>query len=181
MKFFGVHTLNVIDRVQRNPISPRTRSVLILLAAISTIIVFEFVDEFYLVRFETTASSWFIPDWLQAWDVAGFNLLHEHMASPFLDIAMWLITRTGSTAFWLLVSVFLWFAGKKRPAALLVFGVIAGGLMLLPIKVLLPRPRPYSIVQGIRIMEMEGGGSFPSGHSKNAFTAAAILDLPGER
>ena len=147
---------------------------MVLLAAVAIIIVVEFIDEFYLVRIQPTAESLF-PAWLRSWDVAGFTLLHAGLASPFLDAAMWLITRAGSTIFWLLVSAALWLGNKKRQAALLAFGVILGGLLLLPIKILLPRPRPYFIMQGVRTMEIEGGGSFPSGHSKNGFTAAVIL------
>jgi undecaprenyl-diphosphatase len=40
---------------------------------------------------------------------------------------------------------------------------------------MLPRARPYLVVAGARTLDVEGGGSFPSGHSKNGFTAAAIL------
>ncbi len=144
------------------------------LAAVAIIIGVEFVDEFYLVRIQPTAESLF-PAWLRSWDIAAFTLLHTGLTSPFLDGAMWLITRTGSTIFWLLVSAVLWLAKKKRQAVLLAFGVILGGLLLLPLKILLPRPRPFLIIQGARILEIEGGGSFPSGHSKNGFTASVIL------
>jgi undecaprenyl-diphosphatase len=57
----------------------------------------------------------------------------------------------------------------------LAVGIVIGGLILLPVKVFLPRARPSLVVQGARALDIEGGGSFPSGHSKNAFTAFAIL------
>jgi len=68
---------------------------------------------------------------------------------------------------------------EKRQAALLVFGVIVGGVLLLPVKILLPRPRPYSIMQGLRIIEIEGGGSFTSGHSRTASQQPSYLVLLG--
>lgn len=78
----------VTDGDQGRRISPRIQSVLMFLAAIAMIIAVEFVDEFYLVGFQPTGTSWFIPAWLQSWDIAGFELVHESLTSPFLDIAM---------------------------------------------------------------------------------------------
>gem|GEM_PF-2248506 len=79
----------------------------------------------------------------------------------------------------MLLAAVLWLARRKRQAALLVFGVIVGGVLLLPVKILLPRPRPYSIMQGLRIIEIEGGGSFPSGHSRTASQQPSYLVLLG--
>lgn len=52
--------------------------------------------------------------------------------------------------------------------------------MLLPLKVLLPRARPYHLVPA-RVLEAEGGPSFPSGHAKNVFSAAAVLGATWRR
>jgi hypothetical protein len=91
--------MGVTDGDQRHRISPRIQSVLMFLAAIEMIIAVEFVEEFYRVGFQPTGTSWFIPAWLQSCDIARFELVHESLRSSFLDIVMWLITRTGSTVF----------------------------------------------------------------------------------
>ncbi len=134
----------------------------------------EWVDEVYLVGIQPTTSDLF-PLWLRNWDLACFVLVNERLGLPFLDPIMLLITHAGSTIFWLVASVFLWIGKRKREAVMLATGIIVGGLILLPIKVMIPRARPHFVVQGSRTLDLEGGGSFPSGHSKNAFTSAVIL------
>ena len=115
------------------------------------------------------------PQWLRKWNLAGFVMLNEGLASPFLDPLMVAVTHAGSTIFLLFASTCLWIAKGRREAVLLAVGVIVGGLIILPVKMIFPTPRPYLIVPGARALDTEGGGSFPSGHSKNGFTSAAIL------
>jgi undecaprenyl-diphosphatase len=134
----------------------------------------EYADEFYISKVRPTSVGPF-PLWLQNWDLAGFVLINKQMAFPLLDAPMWLITHAGSTTFWLLVCILLWVKGRKRDAVLLAIGIVLGGLIFYPVKVLLPRARPYMTVEDARVLDVEGGGSFPSGHSKNGFTAAVIL------
>jgi len=91
------------------------------------------------------------------------------------------ITHVGSTVFLLFISVLLWMAKRRRESLLLAFGILIGGLILLPVKVVVPRARPSLVVQGARVLDIEGGGSFPSGHSKNGFTTAVILGSKWKR
>lgn len=130
--------------------------------------------EQYVGEVRVTATDPF-PEWLKKWNLAGFTILNEGLASPFLDPVMRVVTHVGSTIFWLFASACLWIARRRREAVLLAFGVIVGGLIILPVKMMFPTPRPYLVVPGARALDIEGGGSFPSGHSKNGFTSAAIL------
>jgi undecaprenyl-diphosphatase len=118
---------------------------------------------------------------LRKWDLAGFTLLNEQLSWPVLDPVMLTITQAGSTVFWLFASVVLWLGNRRRESVLLAVGIVVGGLILLPVKVVLPRARPLLVVQGARVLDIEGGGSFPSGHSKNAFTAFMILGSKWKR
>ena len=134
----------------------------------------ELIDEIYITKIQPTKVDLF-PLWLRNWDLAGFTLLNEQLSSPFLDPVMLAITHMGSTVFWLFVSALLWGGNRKRESVLLAVGIVIGGLILLPVKVDFPRARPSLVVQGARALDIEGGGSFPSGHSKNGFTACLIL------
>jgi len=147
---------------------------MVFVLMLALLAVAELVDEVYLAGIQTSTTSFF-PSWLQNWDLQGFITINERLASPFLDPVMWFITHLGSTIFWLGIAAFLWAVKRKREAVLLAIGIIIGGLVLLPVKILIPIARPYLVVQGARALDFEGGGSFPSGHSKNGFTAAAVL------
>lgn len=152
----------------------RVRSSLVLLLLVAIIAAAAFIDEYYMANIQPTNVDLF-PVWLRNWDLAGFTLLNEQLSWPILDPVMLTITQVGSTVFWLFASVALWLAKRRRESVLLAVGIVVGGLMLLPVKVVLPRARPLVVVQGVRVLDIEGGGSFPSGHSKNAFTAFTIL------
>jgi len=140
----------------------------------------ELLDEIYITKIQPTKMDLF-PLWLRDWDLAGFTLLNEQLSLPFLDPVMLVITHMGSTVFWLFVSVLLWAGNRRRESVLLAVGIVIGGLIFLPVKVVLPRVRPSLVVQGARALDIEGGGSFPSGHSKNGFTACVILGSKWKR
>jgi len=138
------------------------------------------LDEIYITKIQPTKMDLF-PLWLRDRDLAGFTLLNEQLSWPFLDPVMLVITHVGSTVFWLFVSVLLWVGNRRRESVLLAVGIVIGGLIFLPVKVVLPRARPSLVVPGARVLGIEGGGSFPSGHSKNGFTACVILGSKWKR
>jgi undecaprenyl-diphosphatase len=158
----------------------RVRSSLVLLLLVAVIAAAAFIDEFYMANIQPTNVDLF-PVWLRNWDLAGFRLLNEQLSWPILDPVMLTITQVGSTVFWLFASVVLWLGKRRREAVLLAVGILVGGLILLPVKAFVPRARPLVVVQGARVLDIEGGGSFPSGHSKNAFTAFVILGSKWKR
>ena len=141
---------------------------------VAMLVVAELLDEIYITKIQPTKVDLF-PLWLRNWDLAGFTLLNEQLSWPVLDPIMLVVTHVGSTVFWLFVSVLLWAGNRRRESVLLAVGIVIGGLIFLPVKVAFPRARPSLVVQGARALDIEGGGSFPSGHSKNGFTAFVIL------
>ncbi len=134
----------------------------------------ELFDELYITKIQPTKIDLF-PLWLRNWDLVSFVMVNERLSWPSLDLVMVAITHVGSTVFMLFVSVLLWVAKRRRESLLLAVGIVIGGLILLPVKVVFPRARPSLAVQGARALDIEGGGSFPSGHAKNGFTTAVIL------
>jgi membrane-associated phospholipid phosphatase len=96
--------------------------------------------------------------------------LVEILRTPQLDQLMYLITFLGSeqtlvvlTAVAVLVALM---AGRFRSAVLVVLAVVAGTLFFELLKLLVQRPRP--LLEDARIVQ--GGFSFPSGHSTVAAT-----------
>jgi len=132
------------------------------------------VDDLWLSQLPVRNSDVF-PAWMVNLDSAVFILINQSLSSPPLDLIMSLITHVGSTVFWLTVSLVLWFRNKRREAVLLATTIILGGIFFSFLKVFIARPRPYQVIAGSRVVEMEGGSSFPSGHTKNVFSAAVIL------
>jgi membrane-associated phospholipid phosphatase len=102
-------------------------------------------------------------------DLRIINLV-EILRTPQLDQVMYLITFVGSeqtivvlTTVAVLVAVI---SGRPRYAVLLVLAVVAGTLFFELVKLLVARPRP--LLEDARIVQ--GGFSFPSGHSTVAAT-----------
>jgi len=86
-----------------------------------------------------------------------------------------ILTYLGSTEVWVAVTVGLWVFGKRREAVLLALGLAISSLIIIPLKTFIPRARPYLLIQEAKTLSLEGGYSFPSGHSKNVFLAASTL------
>ena len=168
----------MMNEPQQNQSEIKSKLALILVIAI--IVVAAFIDEFYMTKIQPTNIDLF-PLWLRNWDLAGFTLLNEQLSWPVLDPVMLAITHMGSTIFWLFVSVVLWIGNRRRESVLLAFGIVIGGLIFLPIKFAFSRARPSLVVPGANALDIEGGGSFPSGHSKNAFTAYVVLGSKWKR
>jgi undecaprenyl-diphosphatase len=152
----------------------RYRSFIVFLLIFGMLVGAELIDELSITKIQPTKIDLF-PLWLRNWDLAIFTILNEWLSWSFLDPVMLFITHIGSTVFWLFVSVLLWVTNRRRESILLTVSIVIGGLLFLPVKLVFPRVRPSFVVQGARGLDIEGGGSFPSGHSKNGFTAAVVL------
>ena len=134
----------------------------------------EFIDEVWLSKISFKNTEVF-PPWIARPDSVIFILINQSISNPVLDLIMSLITHFGSTIFWLTFSFLLWFTGRRKEALILATAIILGGIIALFLKVYVARPRPYKVIAETRILEKEGGFSFPSGHAKNVFSAAVIL------
>ena len=138
-----------------------------------------FVNGFYLKRLTPTDARLF-PSPFFEWDLTVFTFINQGLALVWLDRPLWIVTHLGSTLFWLFFSALLWLSKRKEEAILLASAVIIGGLLFLPLKILLPRARPFHLVS-TRVLAVEDGSSFPSGHAKNVFSAAAVLGVTRKR
>lgn len=138
-----------------------------------------FVDEFYLEKLTPTSARLF-PSPFFEWDLTVFTFINQGLAFTWLDRPLLAVTYLGSTLFWLFFSALLWLSRRRDEAVLLASAVIIGGLLFLPLKILLPRARPFHLASA-RVLEFEGGSSFPSGHAKNVFSAAAVLGVTRKR
>lgn len=137
-------------------------------------VIVEFVDEVWLSQIPVKNSEVF-PSWITSSDSTLFIFINQSVSNLMLDLIMSLITHIGSTIFWLIIALVFWFGNRKKVAILLAAAVILGGIFFIFLKVFIARPRPYQIIAGSRVLEIEGGSSFPSGHAKNVFSAAVIL------
>jgi undecaprenyl-diphosphatase len=152
----------------------RARNTVFLLGFLALIVAVELVEELWLSQPSAGGSDTF-PPWISSWDSSLFVLINQSFSIPILDLFMSIVTHGGSTVFWLVVAFLLWFYDRRREAVLLAVSIILGGALFLFLKFFIDRPRPYQVIAGSRVLTVEGGSSFPSGHSKNVFSAAVIL------
>ena len=112
-------------------------------------------------------------------DIAIFHFINSTLANPVLDIVMPLITRlgTGELIFVLAVFIILLSGPQKRLSGILLLaGLTAGYFAVEFLKDSVAMPRPFMSIPDIRLLVPKAAGfSFPSGHTFNAFMAAAIL------
>ncbi|MEM3436989.1 MAG: phosphatase PAP2 family protein [Nitrososphaerales archaeon] len=115
---------------------------------------------------------------LYSYDKDLLYTINSISGSEALDNIMLILSEFGGSLFWLLFIIVLWVYGgfkEKKFAIYLTITMIISGILGLFLKVLLYRPRPYELLIGIKLIELEEhGSSFPSGHSFRAF-AGSIL------
>ncbi|MGB9936799.1 MAG: phosphatase PAP2 family protein [Methanobacterium sp.] len=111
-------------------------------------------------------------------DVLIFYLINIGMQNPFFDIIMPIISEIGYFSFWIIVSVFFYiFGGKKgKKIAIIAITVLFAGYLITEIlKLIVARPRPYEVLEGVRVLAPINGYSWPSGHSIASFTVATVI------
>ena len=117
---------------------------------------------------------WSAGQRFDTWIFLSLNLYGYH--PDWLDQLMWQVTQLGSmvAAFF---SAALLFALRFRSLAMeIVLGTITLWLVVEVIKLLTRRARPFLAVKGTRIIGWrERGGSFPSGHTTQAFFLMTLL------
>ena len=118
-----------------------------------------FIDEFYLNRLTPTGAQ-LLPPPFSEWDLKILILINRvinrGLASNRLDGPLWILTHLGSTLFWLFLSALLWLSGRRSDGILLASAVVAGGLLFLPLKVFLPRARPFYLAP-VRLWRSSSG------------------------
>ena len=111
-------------------------------------------------------------------DILIFYLININLQSPVFDVIMPLISSIGYFSIWILVCVLLFvFGGKKgRNVALVCIVALVFGYCLTEIlKDIVVRPRPYAMLEGVRVLAYIDGSSWPSGHTVASFIGAIII------
>ena len=100
------------------------------------------------------------------------------MQNPVFDVIMPLISGVGYFSIWILVCVLLYiFGGEKgRNVAIVCIVALVFGYFLTDIlKHLVEIPRPYLVLEGMRVLSKDYGSSWPSGHTVASFIGAIII------
>lgn len=119
-----------------------------------------------------------MPLAIQNVDEAVLLWIQEAVRQSWLDPVVKVFTTLGNAGIlWIVLSVAMLFWRPTRKA-----GVLAGCALLfsllftnLGLKLLLTRPRPYTVVEGLIPLLTSGDpNSFPSGHTSAAFAAGLV-------
>jgi undecaprenyl-diphosphatase len=111
-------------------------------------------------------------------DIQIFYLINVYMQNVLFDFLMPLISEVGYFSFWIIISIIIFIIGgeKGRKVAILsVIALFAGYFITEILKVIVARPRPYDVLEGVRVLAPINGYSWPSGHSVASFTVATII------
>ena len=111
-------------------------------------------------------------------DILIFYLINIQAQNHVFDIIMPLISSIGYFSIWILVCVLLFvFGGKKgRNVALVCIVALVFGYFLTEIlKYIVVRPRPYAVLDGVRVLSDSSGSSWPSGHTVASFIGAIVI------
>lgn len=113
-------------------------------------------------------------------DLAIFHMINSGFYNKILDFIMLMASwefLTVSIIVFLVPALLVLFGGKKgrKIAILLIFAVLISGIFLAIVKDLVARPRPFLILDNIRVLSHASGYSFFSGHAMLASLFAVVL------
>jgi undecaprenyl-diphosphatase len=116
---------------------------------------------------------------LQNLDTAVFFFINKHLANPVFDVLMPLVTRMGSGdgAFAAaLIIIILCKKEKKGSGVLILAGSALSYHLVVFLKDLIARPRPYMAMPDVRLLvPVDGFLAMPSGHATTAWMTAMVL------
>ncbi len=158
--------------------SVKPRDVLLAIVAITIGIIFEYRDQTASNKGGPVGPDIF-PEWISLWDATLLTLVNPALVNPPLGMLFGLITHLGSVVAIVVLSTVLYLISHKREAVLSFTSLLLGIVIVLPLKMLILRPRPYSILETVIPLEGELDASFPSGHSERVFALAVVLSGKG--
>ncbi len=115
-------------------------------------------------------------------DTQIFYLINFYIQNPYLDFIMPLLSEMGYFFFWIIISIIIFFVGGKKGKDLslvCIVALIAGFFISEILKILVARPRPYEVLEGVRLLTTTSGYSWPSGHSVASFIAFTVFGIGG--
>lgn len=104
--------------------------------------------------------------------------IQAHIAAPWLDTLMVIITKSGDlAAVWFILAALLCLKREHRSLGLRVIVALLLSVLLCNalLKPLFHRLRPFELVEYALLIPVPHGSSFPSGHSCASFAAACAL------
>ena len=113
---------------------------------------------------------------VENFDKTLFTWINRDMSSTLADTFFGEITQFGSVLIWISAVVFLWVFQKRKSSLMLVFALVVASAIVIVIKVVFARERPFEILLDVKILDLVATGtSFPSGHAERAALGATIL------
>ena len=118
---------------------------------------------------------------IQSFDENALLFIQEHLRStPVTELMRWMTRLGDGGIMWIILGVLLLCFASTRRRGAVYLSALAGTAVLnnLLIKPLAARPRPYAVMEGLRVLvEKLSSYSFPSGHTSASFAAATALTL----
>jgi len=151
----------------------RSREILIAILLIAIGAIAEYTDEVLLQGAFQPYTDPF-PAYIYAWDARIFLLINNGLANQYLGWLFNILTRLGSTLSVFTIGVLLYLYQRRREGTLILASLVIGTFVALPLKLAIPRPRPFFTIPNTILFDMEAGSSFPSGHAMRAFAFAFI-------
>jgi undecaprenyl-diphosphatase len=111
-------------------------------------------------------------------DILIFYFININLQNPVFDVIMPLISDMGYFSLWILLCIFIYLLGGekgKNIAVVCIIGLLFSYFLTEILKYLVGRPRPYEVLEGVRVLNSADGSSWPSGHTIASFTGATIL------
>jgi len=150
---------------------PREALVGLLLVALAAAA--EYVDEVLLQgAFQPSVDPF--PAYMLSWDTRVFLSINSGLANPYLGWFFNVLTRLGSTFLMFAVGILLYVSRRRREGILILASIVIGTFVALPLKLAIPRPRPFITIPATIVLDREAGSSFPSGHAVRIFAFAFI-------
>ena len=111
-------------------------------------------------------------------DILIFYLININMQNPIFDVIMPFLSSIGYFSIWILVCILLFiFGGEKgrNVAVVCIIALVFGYFLTEILKIIVARPRPYVMLEGVRVLATIDGSSWPSGHTVASFIGAIII------
>jgi len=114
------------------------------------------------------------PAFILNWDTRIFLLINSGLANPYLGWLLNILTRLGSTFLMFAIGILVYVSRRRREGILILASIVIGAFVALPLKLAIPRPRPFVTIPTTIAFDREAGSSFPSGHAVRIFAFVFI-------
>ena len=140
---------------------------------VAVVLVGEYIEGGFLEAAQPSVS--FFPKVISDWDVPIFLWINNGLANVYLGWLFSVLTRLGSTGITLIACALLYFSGRRKEGTVLFVSVALVTLIVLALKLVVPRPRPFTAIPSTIVFGRDSGSSFPSGHTMRIFASAYIF------